>query len=61
MDTPNINQIKAMTPEERDALQKKAHRKLAAQVVGFIFLKLSISGVARVLATKAIIEAAKRV
>ena len=61
MDTVNINDIKAMSPEERATLQKQASRKLAVNIVGMIFLKLAIPGVVRVLATKAIIVAAKRV
>lgn len=61
MNTPNINDVKAMSSEERKTLNSQISRKLATHVVGMIFLKLSIAGVTRVLAKKALIAAAKHV
>lgn len=61
MDAPNINTIKAMTPEERKTLNSQISRKIATHIVGMIFLKLSIAGVTRVLTKKALIAAAKHV
>lgn len=60
MDTPNINTIKAMPKEELDALNRKLATKFAIHAVGAIWLRLAVQGVVRTLATKAIIEAAKR-
>lgn len=61
MNNLNINDVKAMSAEDRKTLNSQLQKKLATHLVGMIFLKLSIAGVAQVLARKALVVAAKRV
>lgn len=61
MNTPNINDVKAMSPEQRKRLHSSASRTLAAHMVGMVFMKLAIAGVTRTLARKALVVASKRV